>query len=107
MSKWQHYVLIGALSLVFLAGLFPPVLRVHVHTGDNYYSANGRTFLPYPTAVTTWSESRALGGNVYFYRYYGRIDYWRLVLEWITIATLAAAIILVLQPRPQKSCPGD
>lgn len=98
MSNWQRRVLIGGLLLVFLAGMFPPVLLVWTRNGDNHYLANGRTFLPHSLAL---APERFLGGS---YRGralpgYNRIDYWRLVVEWITIGSLAAAVILLLKPR--------
>lgn len=105
MSKWQRRVLIGGLLLVFLAGLFPPVLtrtsgqrRVHVpmqisneinvvvpDTSGNDYQPGGRTFLPYPPALGSRGSDR--------------INYGRLVVEWITIGSLAAAVILLLKPQ--------
>ena len=107
-ARWRRRVLIGGLLLVFLTGLFPPATFVLTRTGDNYYVANGRTFLPYPAALAPQRSPYGASYRGHHYRGgYNRIDYWRLVLEWITMGSLAAVVILLLNPRQARRGTAD
>ena len=75
--------------MVFLAGLFPPVTKVHVHRGDNLYEPAGRCFLIQPGLPSDR-------------RMYHRIDYCRLALEWIVIAALTGAVFLIAHKRGMR-----
>ena len=98
MSKVQRWVLIGGLLACFLAGLFPPVTWVGPGGVDwrggpslreNVYVHCGRTFLLWPRGWTKMKLGKegTFSGSV-------RIDYWRLGLEWLTIAAATGAVFL-------------
>ena len=86
MNRIQRWTLVGALLLIFLAGLFPPYTFVITADPKNRYFPRGRTFLFYPKRLKSrWG--------------YVRIDYYRLGLEWLTIAALGGAVFLIARRR--------
>ena len=97
MSKVQRLVLIGGLLACFLAGLFPPVAKVLVLEGDNYYGSAGRTFLFVPWLTYDWWRELS----------YRRIDYYRLCLEWLTIAAATGAAFLFAHRWKGRSATGQ
>ncbi len=96
MNRIQRWTLIGGLLLVFLAGLFPPVTFVWPREGDNVYVPYGRTFLLRPCG---WTELRLWPGEHGVQPGYVRIDYYRLGLEWLTIASLTGVVFLINRKR--------
>ena len=96
MNRIQHWTLIGGLLLVFLAGLFPPETFVWRRTRDYVYVPYGRTFLLRPGG---WTELRLWEGEYGMKRGYVRIDYYRLGLEWLTIASLTGVVFLITRKQ--------
>jgi len=92
MSAIQRWTLVLGLLGAFTVGLFPPETFVWPRQGDNFYIADGRAFLLWPTLGYT--QLRLWEGEYGKKAGYERIDYWRLGLEWLVIGALTGAVFL-------------
>ena len=98
MTKATRVVLIVGLLLVLLAALFPPMTFVYPRQGDNFYFAARRSFLfALPDTMTKQMITRGYDPS----RGYVRVDYHRLMVEWVVIAAgTGAAFLFTRRRRP-------
>jgi hypothetical protein len=96
MSNAEKKVVIGALFVFVLMGLFPPWMRERVQ--DNTHGYGTATA---PTVLVVFQDSGGYSLIFLAPSEHGghRIDLPRLIVQWFVVAGLAAACILILRVR--------